>query len=1380
MDIRASRTHSIESSVDGPAIVVIGHHIDTEQKLRAAVAQVFGCESLKFYSSATDALVEVLRTLPDIIVVDAGHRGVDGADAVDEANALDANDVRALADALAHDPRLAAIPTLLLSRRRGAGRLPGALIRRFDANLSWPCRRSELSAVLRLLVEVGASRRASAAPPVREPIQVDPSDVRLERLLAASPSVVYALEVTEVGVTTSWVSANVERLLGYTVEEALKPGWWASHLFLEDVPPVFGKFSTLKDKGSLRHEYRFQRKDGQTVWILDDMRLVAALADTNAQIVGVWTDITARKVIEIELAESKARLEDAERIAQLGSWDYDVAADRLHLSAETYRICGVDPEAFAHDLPSYFELLHPDVRADARVWLESLMAGEKPPPTEIRIGRPDGQERWLRVAGELTLSRGGTPIRAVGTVHDITVQRDVRLALEVGDERLRLALAAGRMGLYDIDFVTEHVTVNAEYERMLGFEPGSLPTSTARSADSLHPDDRSLATAIFDDYVAGRRPDYWAEFRMLTADGTWKWILSVGTVIDFGADGSPRRMVGTHTDISIIKENEAVIAFHAKRAEALLELPKGTDDGDEEAFLRRGLGLLESLTDSSVAFVKVLSRRGDALDICLDAQLTDPPPEKVTLWRDPTKIKTPLVANDPSLHPDVFVLEVAQHVGRILGVPVVEAGRVVMFVALGRKPSDYDDTDVETTRLLAEEMWRIIQRRRAERDRREAAHFNALLLEHLSIGIVACDAEGRLTLFNRVAREWHGLPADADLNREDWSSHYGLFEADGKTRMTPDGIPLVRAWRGETLRDLPMCVIATGQRRRLVMTSCVPVLDEQGRSAGAIAAMQDITAQHDAEAGLRLRVAALEAAANAIVITDRDGSIEWANPAFTQLTGFTLEESVGQNLRMVKSGQQDQAFYTTLWQTIMSGRVWQGEVVNRRKDGSTYPEALSITPVRELHGEVGHFIAIKRDLTEERALAARSLQSQKMESVGRLAGGVAHDFNNLLTVINGTLDVAIQDLPPGSPLLADLTEVRQASERAASLTQQLLAFSRQQIMRRELVSINDVLTTLSKLLGRIIGEEVVFETSLAPGLGSVITDRGQLEQVVMNLVVNARDAMPRGGTLSLSTAEVVVAPTDPGHVGRENAADRFESEVPWVSRFEAPDGSMQRVGAVPPGRYGRLSVRDSGIGMDGDTLARIFEPFFTTKVGGKGTGLGLPIVYGVVQQSEGYIIVTSAVGTGTVFDVFLPLAIEPEARVDTKRTQTAEPKALGKGTILIVDDEEQLRRIASRIIARAGYQVISAGGGKEALALLEAHGGDIDLVITDVVMPGMSGSELVAILKERYPLVEVVYTSGYTDDMVVRHGVSSDKVRFLSKPYSANVLMEMVRSVREA
>jgi len=328
-------------------------------------------------------------------------------------------------------------------------------------------------------------------------------------------------------------------------------------------------------------------------------------------------------------------------------------------------------------------------------------------------------------------------------------------------------------------------------------------------------------------------------------------------------------------------------------------------------------------------------------------------------WCEGAIAADPAVFNDPMSHPDRFDPELARMLGRTPNVPVIEEGRVVMLVGLAQKATDYSDRDVETTRLVAEEMWRIIQRRRAELDRREAAHFNTLLLEHLSIGIVACDAEGRLNLFNRVAREWHGLPPDADLTREDWSGRYGLFEADGKTPLTMDRIPLVCAWRGETLRNLPMSIIAQGQRRRLVMSSTVPVLDELGRPSGAIAAMQDITAQHEAEAGLRLRVAALEAAANAIVITDRNGAIEWAFPALTKLSGYSLEESVGRSPRMVKSGQHDEGFYANLWQTISSRHVWQGEVVNRRKDG------------------------------------------------------------------NGTLDVVLQDLPAGSPLLADLTEVRQ-------------------------------------------------------------------------------------------------------------------------------------------------------------------------------------------------------------------------------------------------------------------------------------------------------------------------------------------------------------------
>ena len=522
--------------------------------------------------------------------------------------------------------------------------------------------------------------------------------------------------------------------------------------------------------------------------------------------------------------------------------------------------------------------------------------------------------------------------------------------------------------------------------------------------------------------------------------------------------------------------------------------------------------------------------------------------------------------------------------------------------------------------------------------------------------------------------------------------------------------------------------------------------DAEGRADRAVGVMPDGSPRIQAEVTLRLQSAALNAAANPIVITDRAGVIIWANPAFTELSGYSIDEAVGRNPRdLVKSGVHSAEFYKEMWDTVLAGRVWRGEMTNRRKDGTHYPEELTITPVHNDGGEITHFIAIKRDLSNEKTLQSQFLQSQKMESVGRLAGGVAHDFNNLLTVINGTVDLALTALSPNDPLHADLREIQGAGERATALTRQLLAFSRQQVMRPQVLSLNGLIMDLLKMLGRLIGEDVELITDLAEDLGPVMADAGQLEQVIVNLTVNARDAMPRGGTLTFVTRNVVL-----------NEA------------LAAGDGGL------PPGSYVVLSVHDTSAGMDEVTRARIFEPFYTTKEPGKGTGLGLSTVYGIVTQSGGSISVDSAPGRGTTFRVYLARVATPA--VERRHARPPAALAVGTETVLVVDDEAALRSVASRILSRHGYRVLTAGNGGEAILLLERHEGPIDLLLSDVVMPGMSGPQLGERLQQRYPGIKLLFTSGYTDDVALRYGLGGDRVQFIGKPYS---IVDLTRKVRE-
>ncbi len=440
------------------------------------------------------------------------------------------------------------------------------------------------------------------------------------------------------------------------------------------------------------------------------------------------------------------------------------------------------------------------------------------------------------------------------------------------------------------------------------------------------------------------------------------------------------------------------------------------------------------------------------------------------------------------------------------------------------------------------------------------------------------------------------------------------------------------------------------------------VADESGNLTEIVGTLVDITERKRAEETTRLQSAALNATSSSIVITDRDGTIAWINPAFTELTGYSAEEAIGKNPRdLVKSGVHDRAFYQLLWDTLLAGQVWRGEVTNRRKDGSLYEEGQSITPVKDARGEITHFISMKRDLTEEKRLEAQFLQAQKMETVGQLAGGIAHDFNNLLTVIVGTAELASARLREEDPLREEIGEIRQAGERAAALTHQLLAFSRKQVMKPEVLNLSTLVANMQGMLGRLISEDIDLVVVPTMEVGSVLADPGQLEQVVMNLVVNARDAMPSGGRLTIETRNVTLD----------------EADVEAHPR-------------LAPGPHAVLTVSDTGTGMDEETRTRLFEPFFTTKEPGKGTGLGMATVLGIVQQSGGSISVESELGRGTTVEIYLPRVEEVAQEDRPARGVRAVP---GNETILVVEDQDALLRLTTRILESAGYRVLAAGDG---------------------------------------------------------------------------------------
>ena len=493
---------------------------------------------------------------------------------------------------------------------------------------------------------------------------------------------------------------------------------------------------------------------------------------------------------------------------------------------------------------------------------------------------------------------------------------------------------------------------------------------------------------------------------------------------------------------------------------------------------------------------------------------------------------------------------------------------------------------------------------------------------------------------------------------------------------------------------------------------------------------------------------AIEQAAESVVITDAAGDILYVNPAFTRVTGYSREEAVGRNPRVLKSGKHDAGFYEEMWSVLSRHEVWHGRLVNRKKDGTLFEEEASIGPVRGEDGRVAHYVAVKRDASAETALEQQLRHAQKMDAVGRLAGGVAHDFNNILTSILGNAEMAAMQVPENSQVAEDLKQILKAGKLAADLTRQLLVFSRKQIVEPVSLDMNKAVHDFERMLRRTLGEDIKLVLDLASSPLWVKIDPSQFDQIILNLAVNARDAMPQGGRLVIAAAPV---------------------EFSRTTAFA--------IASIPSGRYARLRVIDEGVGMEPAVMDHIFEPFFTTKEKGRGTGLGLSTVFGIVKQAEGYVTVDSEPGRGSVFSVFLPLTAAPGEVKSVVETRSGAMRA-GE-TILLAEDQDEVRVVAERALRSAGYVVLPCRNGVEALAVEAAHRGDIHLLLTDVVMPGMGAKELANALQQRRPGARTLFISGYTDEKVESGGVLKPGVDLLQKPFTISTLLSRVRAALE-
>lgn len=531
-----------------------------------------------------------------------------------------------------------------------------------------------------------------------------------------------------------------------------------------------------------------------------------------------------------------------------------------------------------------------------------------------------------------------------------------------------------------------------------------------------------------------------------------------------------------------------------------------------------------------------------------------------------------------------------------------------------------------------------------------------------------------------------------------------------------------------------------------VETTIVPFMDKNNSPYQYVAIRTDITKIKQAEQELHVQAAALDAAANGILITNRDGEILWVNPAFTSMTGYSQKEVNGKTPNLFKSDTQQTSIYNEMWDTILAGRVWHGVLTNRRKDGSLYTEEQTISPVHNDQGEIIRFIAIKQDITERINMEEGLRRSQKMDAIGRLSGGIAHDFNNQLGVIIGYLDFLNSHTTNDDKASQWVDTATRATLRCMDLTRQLLTFSRKQPREKTLVEINVRLRELETVIARSVTPEVEVQYHLSSDLWLTDTDPGEFQDAVLNLVINARDAMPDGGKLLIETCNTTLdtdyAANNPG---------------------------------VKPNDYIKITLSDTGTGMNKETLEHVFEPFFTTKAEGKGTGLGLAMVYGFVKRYGGHVKAYSEYGVGTTLRLYLPRSTALAAAVTIDAPEAELPA--GNESILIVDDEADLLQLANHYLTAQGYRTRTARNAALALSILKS-GEPIDLLFSDVVMPGgMSGFELAQHATEFNPTLKVLLTSGFTSKVMTHNGLARFSTQLLSKPYRRKDLVQRIRYV---
>jgi len=903
----------------------------------------------------------------------------------------------------------------------------------------------------------------------------------------------------------------------------------------------------------------------------------------------------------------------------------------------------------------------------------------------------------------------------LGIATDITARREMEQALRTSERRLNHAISATSDSVWEWDFQTNETYFSPRWYEMLGYADGALPMNLTTWAELCHPDDLPRMTELFDHMQkSGAGENFEVEYRLRARDGSWRWILAHGRVAAGDERGQPRLATGTNTDIT-----------ERKRAEAALK----------ERELQYRL-LFENMTSGFAMHEIICDPAGKPVNYrYLEI---NPAFETLTGWKAEEVLGRTILDLIPKIEP--YWIETFGSVAL--------TGRSLSYENyLAAMDRHFDTWAFSPQRgRFAVVFSDVTARKKAEAALTESeAKYHALFdSAHDAIFLMKDEV---LVDCNKQTEAMFGC-ARPELVGQSPLKFSPPVQPDGTLSSVGVRERVAAAFGGHS-QFFEWVHWRPDRTTFAVEVSLNRV--ELGGQMYLQAIVRNITERKQAEAALHatlreisdLRTALDEHAL--VVATDARGVITYVNDKFCAISQFRREELVGQTHKVVNSGHHPPEFFAQLWQTISKARPWHDEICNRAKDGSIFWVATTIVPFLDVRGRPFRYISIRADITQSKKLGEQLLQSQKLEAIGRLSGGVAHDFNNILTVIQG--NVALLDMAAG--LTAEeresLVDIKAGVERAAGLTRQLLAFSRRQTMQLADLDVNQVVATMARMFHRIVGEDIQIRLRYAQHPANVRADSGMLEQLLMNLVVNSRDAMPTGGTLTIETS---------------------------LAEFDAHNLSYNP--EAQPGSFVCLRVCDTGCGIPPEVLPRIFEPFFTTKDVGKGTGLGLATVYGIVQQHHGWVTVETEAGQGTTFRIYIPRLREPRPLPPVPPPVST--MSAGSETILLVEDEASLRTLAKKILVRLGYNVLEAASGVKALAIWAENREAISLVLTDLVMPdGLSGLELAEQLRRDKPGIKIIYTSGYSAETAGKDFPLQEGVNFLSKPFVPQRLTAMIR-----